>query len=538
MKKSLVPWLLILAVAAAVRLPALTAGLPYSSYVDENYVLHQVVHLVSDRTWEPTEYFYPPLTLYLIAAAATVYSPVYASGHGHPLQEDFSPFPPQYYDILEPSELIVVGRLVTLAFSLGIVVLTGVLARRLAGRPAGLAAAWLAALVPALVIRGAVVNVNPYVVFFALATFLFAEGAREGDRPRRDAILAGVMVGLATACKYPAGLLCLPVALAVLLSSASWGEKLRRLVLAGAASAAATVAANPPLVLRSGDVLKYMGMQSSFYENIEMGSYWEQAVHRAEWDLPLNHPEVGIVFLILAAAGLILAFRDRRWARALWGWLLFGIATGAVLASYDFRAFRNLLAFVPLACVLIGLLYSTLRQRISRPLWLDLAAAALPVVLFTPALNQYIRHQLALVDSREQAIHWLAGHVGPRDKVLVAEEVAFLPSRVASLGSRTDVQSWGRAKRRIYSRRYHYLVLGMPTNPRGGLKIGKTATDEILEDYSLVAGFGSDITHSHGANFRGNQQQVYVLKRKPRPDRVREPAAPPRRGAARRSAAP
>ncbi len=538
MKKSLVPWLLILAVAAAVRLPTLTAGLPYSSYVDENYVLHQVVHLVSDKTWEPTQYYYPPLTLYLIAAAAAVYSPVYAAGHGHPLREDFSPFPPQYYDILEPSELIVVGRVVTLAFSLGIVVLTGVLARRLAGRPAGLAAAWLAALVPALVIRSAVVNVNPYVVFFALAVFFFAEGAREGDRPRRDAILAGVMVGLATACKYPAGLLCLPVALAVLLSGAPWAEKLRRLVLAGAAAAAATVAANPPLVLRSADVFEYMRMQSSFYENIDMGSYWDQAVRRAEWDLPLNHPEVGLVFLLLAAAGLIVAFRDRRRARALWGWLTFGAATGVVLASYEFRAFRNLLAFVPLACVLIGLLYSTVRRRISRPLWLDLAAAALPVVLFTPALDQYIRHQLSLEDSREQGIRWLAGRVGPQDKVLIAEELAFLPSRVASLESRTDVQHWGRAKRRIYSRRYHYLVLGMPTNPRGGMKIGKTAAGEILEDYNLAVQFGSDITHTHGANFRGNQQLVYVLERKPRADRVRKPGTPPPRGAARRSAAP
>lgn len=538
MKKSLIPWLLILAVAAAVRLPTLTAGLPYSSYVDENYVLHQVVHLVSERTWEPTEYFYPPFTFYLIAAAAVAYSPVYAAVHGHPLREDFSPFPPQYYDILEPSELIVVGRLVTLAFSLGLVVLTGVLARRLAGRAAGLAAAWLATLVPALVVRGAITNVNPYVVFFALAVLLFAEGAREGDRPRRDAILAGVMAGLAAACKYPAGLLCLPVALAVLLSAAPWAEKLRRLVLAGAAAAVATVAANPPLVLRPDNVFKYMKMQSSFYQNVKMGSYWDQAVHRAEWDLPLNHPEVGLVFLLLAAAGLIVAFRDRRWARTLWGWLLFGASTGAVLASYDFRAFRNLLAFVPLACVLAALLYATLRQRISRPLWVDLAAAVLPIVLFTPALNQYTRHQLALEDSREKGIRWLAGRVGPQDKVLIAEELAFLPSRVASLGSRTDVQSWGRAKRRIYSRRYHYLVLGMATNPRGGMKIGKTAADEILEDYTLAAGFGSDITHTHGANFRGNQQLVYILKRKPRPDRVRKPGAPPPRGAARRSAAP
>lgn len=539
MKKSLVPWLLVLAVAAALRLPALTAALPYSSYVDENYVLHQVVHLVSERTWEPTQYFYPTFPLYLIAAAAVAWSPIYAAVHGHRLRDDFSLSPPQYYDILEPPELIVLGRLVTLAFSLGIVVLTGILARRLAGRAAGLTAAWLAALVPALVVRGAIININPPVAFFSLAALLFAERLREGDRPRRDAILAGIMVGLAAASKYPAVLVCLPVALAALVSEAPWVEKLRRLILAGAAAVITLLAAMPPLVLRLGNVLGDLKNQNSFYENVKIGSYWEQAVHRAEWDLPLEHPEVGVVFLILAACGLIAAVPDRRWAKTLWGWLLFGSAVGALLAPYDFRAFRNLLALVPLACVLVALLYTKIRQRVSRPLGVDLAAAVLPVVLFAPALNQYIRHQLTLEDSREQGIRWLAERAGPEDKVLIAEELAFLPNRVASLESSTDVLGWGRAKRRVYSRRYHYLVLGEIVNRRGEMKIGDTARAVILENYRLAAAFGSQHTHFHGANFRGNQQAVYILKRTPRPpDRVRKPAAPRRRGAGRRSAAP
>jgi hypothetical protein len=141
----------ILSIALLVRLPALTAGLPYSSYVDENHILHPAVHLLADRTWEPTQYSYPSFPIYLVAAAAWIYSPVYEAVHGRPLREDLSPFPYRIYEILEPPELIVIGRLVTLAFSLGFVVLTGLLARRLAGPAAGLFAAWLAALLPAFV---------------------------------------------------------------------------------------------------------------------------------------------------------------------------------------------------------------------------------------------------------------------------------------------------------------------------------------------------------------------------------------------------
>ncbi|HSS78149.1 MAG TPA: glycosyltransferase family 39 protein, partial [Thermoanaerobaculia bacterium] len=202
--KSLAAICALLVLAAALRLPALPAGLPYMSYVDEGHVLHHALHLLAKRTWEPDNYYYGSLTLYLVAGAAVAWSPVYAAIHGHPLSDDLSPSPPRYYDILEPVDLVVIGRLVTLFFSLGVVLLTGLLARRLAGPAAGFFAAWLAAWVPALVARSTIVNVNPLAAFFVLAALIFAEGARDGRHGRRDAILAGAMTGLAAAIKYPA----------------------------------------------------------------------------------------------------------------------------------------------------------------------------------------------------------------------------------------------------------------------------------------------------------------------------------------------
>lgn len=517
MMKRLLPWLLVLAVALAVRLPTLTAALPYMTYVDEGHVLHHVVHHLSVPTWEPSTYSYPTLPFYLVAGAAMAWSPVYELRHGRPLRAALSPVPFEYYDILEPADLLVIGRLVTLAFSLGIVLLTGLLARRLAGPGAGLFAAWLAALTPALVARSAIVNINPMVAFFALAALWFAEGARDGERPRRAAILSGVMTGLTGASKYPAALICLPVALAILLSRAPWKEKVLRLFLAGAAAVTALIIAMPALVLRPEGVLGGLREMSSVYGAQEAGSYWHQTVRRAEWDLPLEHPEVGIVFLILAAAGLVVGLREPRWSRTVWAWALFGAATGLLVAPYQFRAFRNLLSLVPLGCILVALLYAFLRQRVKRPVWMDATAALLPVLLFAPAHHQYIRYQLWLEDSREQALHWLAGHTGPRDKVLVAAELAFLPGRLKSLESRTEVLRWGQAKKRIYERRPQYILLGEVINLRGGLKIRSGARTRIGRHYQIAAKFGGHHSYSYGGVFRGNKQVIYILKKKPGP---------------------
>ena len=513
--RSAAPWLAILLVATAVRLPSLTAGLPYLAYVDEGHVLHHVAHHLVQRTWEPDTYSYPSLPFYLVAAAAAVYSPVYAAVHGRSLREDLRPPSLWYYDLVRPVDFLLLGRLVTLAFSLGLVVLTGLLARRVAGPPAGYLATWLAALAPALVARGTVVNINPIMAFFVLAALLFAEGAREGSFPRRDAALAGAMTGLAAASKYPAALVCLPVALAVLLSQAAWSEKLRRLVLAGAAAVAACVAAMPALLLRPEKVLHGMQRMSRVYGRQRLGSYWEQAVRRAEWDLPLEHPELGIAFLVLAAAGLAVALFERRWSRAVWGWVVFGAATGMLVAPYQFRAFRNLLALIPLACILIALLYVRVRRAVPRPLLVDLAAAALPVVLFAPALYSYIEDRVALRDSREEAIQWLGEHTGPRDTVLFVQEIAFMPARLATLEAGIDVKPWDRAKRRILKRNVDYVVLGSLVQRDGTARVPEERSRRILQGYAEVAAFGSSPTRMSRGAFKGNRQRTTILRRRP-----------------------
>ena len=413
-------WVAVLLVTAGVRVPAALAGRPYISYADEGNYLHRVVHLLATGGWDTGYYLYPTVPMYSVAAAARLYSPIYRAVHGHPLTRDLSPDPPFAYDFLEPPELLYIGRAFAVALSLGIVLLAGALAHGFAGRRAGLVAGWLAALTPALVIRGGIANVDIFATFFVLAALVAVERLRDrmaaaasaettrerGTVPSRGtaaagatppavdgatppavdgatppaadggaastaataaAVAAGALSGLAATSKYTSALVFLPVALAIVLAAPTSGRRLRLLALAGGAAALASVVAMPGFVLRTGAVLRDLHTQSSLYSTIPRGSYWQQAFVRAEWDQPLAAPEVGIAYTLLAALGLLAALADRRQARAAAGWLLFAAALGVVLAPYEFRPFRNLLPVVPLMAVLVGLLYARLRRAVDQP---------------------------------------------------------------------------------------------------------------------------------------------------------------------------
>ncbi len=274
----------------------------------------------------------------------------------------------------------------------------------------------------------------------------------------------------------------------------------------------------PPLLLRTREVIEGVIWMGRVYEAEKVGSYLHQIAARAEWDLPLEHPEVGIPFLLLTAAGLVTGLVDRRWRKATLVWLIFGLATVLLVAPYKFRAFRNLLALVPVACVLVSLLYARLREKAPRPLFVNLAAAALPAVLFAPALHQYTVHNLTLEDSREQVVRWLDAHASPKDRIFFAEELAFLPSRVGTLEAADEaITPWARARPRVFRRSFHYLVLGELVKPTGRPMIRPDVRFWIQRNYKVVAQFGEYPTHPVPLGFKGNRQIIYIFKRVPKP---------------------
>jgi hypothetical protein len=523
-------YLPILLVAAAVRAPTVTAGYPYLNYIDEGHVMHRVLYALRSGDWDPGWYIYPALPNYAILGAAWLYSPVYELVHGRSLRGDLPATLIRHYERVGPPDLLLLARVLGLLVSVATVALTGWLAARLAGRAAALLAAWLAALLPPLVVRAAVVNVDVYATFFVMAALCFAERLREpepGGTPRqgrRDAVLAGAMVGLALVSKYPQALVALAVVVAVLLarSEVGWPEKLRRLGLAAAAAAAAAALGMPALLLRTGRVVKALVFEASFYA-VPFGSYWDQAVRRAEWDLPLDFPELGWPLLALAAVALVAALADRRQARAVLGWGAYAAALGVLLSRFPFHAFRNLLSLVPLLAVLIGCLYAGVRRRVARPaarLTLDAAAIALPLALFAAPLSSYVGHQLSLVDSRHQAVRWLAAHVAAGETVVVAAELAFLPSELETVPAGVGEVHWPELRRDIGERRCRFAVLGEIFVHGLGPIPPAVWRDEILTRYAIRAAYGEEGPHGEPAwAFHGNRQRIYVLER-------REPAVP------------
>src|SRR5215213_1603237 len=199
--KAALPWIAVLLLAAAVRAPSLTAARPYINYVDEGNYLHVSARMIRDGRWIPDDFMYPSLPITAVAAAARAYGPIYRIRHeGRSLPSDVLTGHGGYYDVLEPFEILLLGRILDFLAGLGIVLVTGLLARRVArfesNTRAGLLAAFTAALLPALVARGGIATVDPYATLFVIACLFFTDRARTSDRPGREALLAGAMAGL------------------------------------------------------------------------------------------------------------------------------------------------------------------------------------------------------------------------------------------------------------------------------------------------------------------------------------------------------
>jgi len=522
--------LALLLVAAAVRLPNLTAGRPYINYVDEGNLLHPVVPMLRTGRWDPGWYMYPSLPLIAAAAAARIYDPFRRAAHGGRSLRDDLPPPGREYDVLSP-ELLLAARIVNLLVSLALVALAGLLARRLAGQERGPRAGWtaalLTALVPALAVRGAVAMVDPWAALFVLAALFFTDRLRTAGHPAADSLAAGAMAGFAFAAKYPAVLVGLVPAWLLLRGGRPWRGKLRLLLLLAAGGAAAAVAAMPGLVLHPTAVLAALRHQSALYKNLASEApLWRQALVRAEWDIPYGHPEIGTVLLLFALGGLIAALRDRDLAPSIQGWALFAAATLLLFSPQSFQPFRNLLPLVAPVCILAALLWTRLSARLARlhplspTLWTigaDAAGVLLVAGLFGLPLAGYVQERLHLRDSRTEAVDWLALRLRPDDRVLVVRELQIQPTELARLHARIDLRPWPALLKGLRRRPVRFVVAGEPP-AQGSAQGPETLPPEdrqaLLQAFEIRARFGETPTPPDPGWWRGNRQIVYVLERR------------------------
>ncbi len=517
----IVPWLAVLLLALlaiAVRAPSLTSARPYINYVDEGNYLHVPARMIRDGSWIPDQFLYPSLPINLVAATARAADPLYRLAHGgRSIRDDLLTKADTYYDLLEPFELLLLGRVLSFLAGLGVVLVTGLLARRVAGPRAGLFAAFVAALLPALVARGGFAMVDPYATLFVAACLLFTERTRtaEPGRDGREAVLAGAMAGFAFASKYPSILVSLSFALAVWLSRPSWRERLRLWTLGSLGAIGAALLAMPGLVFAPESVLAGLRRQSELYGLLTSPPLWPQVFKQAEWDLPFQGPELGWTFVLLFIAGLAVALWDRRTRIPALGWTLFLVLNLALYLRQSFQPFRNLLPLVPVLCVAVAVLFARIRERVPRPAWTDAAAFLLIGLLFGIPAVRFARERATFEDSRTQAVDWLERHGLPGQTVLVLENLAFQPSQLARLkGMNVEVYGWNDMRRPLLRRRVRYVVLTQMATMEDKPLIEPEWLRILDRRYKRRVQFGEQPVTAHPGHWHGNRQTMHILERR------------------------
>ncbi|HEV8577441.1 MAG TPA: glycosyltransferase family 39 protein [Thermoanaerobaculia bacterium] len=504
-----------LLVGALVRLPAVTAGYPYLEYVDEGHILHPVAQTLATGRWDPAQNNYPALPVLAIAGASRLLSPLAGVWRGAPNLDDVrSGY--LYYDQVEPPQLMIVGRGLSLLVSLASILLAGLLGRRFAGDAAGGLAALAAALLPALVFRGALVIVDVYAAFFVLAALTLLAGVERPDQLARLAA-AGACCGLAAVSKYPAVLVSLVVVAAVLLAPWRWRERLRGAALAGAAAVLAAAIVMPALWRDPlGVWTQQIARQSRIYSSLETPSYGSQAFGRVEWDLPrLPYAEMGYTFTILALAGLTVLIARPASRRFGIGCVLFTAALISLHAMYTFQAFRNLLPVAALACVTTGVAIATVGERLRWPRLTALIGAALLVAIFGPAARDYALERARLVDSRRQAMDWIAAKAPGGASVVIVEETAVPNGELARLRGRVRALPWPNIRRAVRQGKPRFLLAPDLVRRNGQPLISEVDRRWLLDRYALRATFGSEPAGAINTFWRGNHLRVFVLERRP-----------------------
>jgi 4-amino-4-deoxy-L-arabinose transferase-like glycosyltransferase len=401
--------LLILALAASLRLQGLGWGLPYSYQdPDEQVVLTHAFRIAAGHL-DPHFFLYPSLLFYVIAALLRAISVFYAP-HGLSLISRVS-------FITNPTPYYLAGRTVVVACGIASVYLSYRLGKETFSSAVGLLAALLLAVDPLHVHYSHVAVTDvPATMFGLLALLLFLRAAR---LPSARTLLAGALAaGLATGTKYNLGLLIIPGAIACWYVYRDQPAVHRGAALAahlGCRVALPMLAAflvSTPFALL--DLRRFLADFAHQNQIVARGWLGFENVHNGYWyNLSTNLlGSLGLVLLGLALAGLLLALIRRTQADLILA--PYVIVYYLYVSSWHELMDRYLLPIVPLLIVLavracLALASSPVRRR---TVLVAAAAALLGTATVAPALASvsYLR-SLNGPDTRTLAKTWIDRHV-------------------------------------------------------------------------------------------------------------------------------
>jgi 4-amino-4-deoxy-L-arabinose transferase-like glycosyltransferase len=429
------PLFWILLAAAGLRLAGLFWGLPAADGWDDDGFAPRNFLTALALTWKPGAYFtYPPLHALLLALPALPVAGL-ALAHAQALsQADViatitQPIYMTYFAVL--------GRLVSLAMSLGIIWCVGEMARLVAGTRAGLLAAIACALNFRLTYYGQVSNLDVPYLFWACLALLWCMRAVT-ERDARRFWPAALFAAAAVATKdqaYALFLLSLPLFLVLWFATDAWPRRHgRQIALTLLPAAAASLFL---LLLVDGAITNPSGFlhRVAFLTGPASQDYAEYLHGPVGW-LALLGDMGGMYAQGYGAAAMLLALlgiaahvrRSRDGARA--AGLLPLLAIVSFTVCFNFAALRSddrfLLPQGVLSCVYIGIAVELLAFHARA--WFRLAGRGLLALVALAALHRCVAIDAAMLfDPRYDAERWMAAHVRPGDVIETYGQNCFLP---------------------------------------------------------------------------------------------------------------
>lgn len=408
----------VLLVALLFRLHGVGFGLPALNDPDEPLFMMTAFEMLAKHSFNPEWFGHPATTL--LYCLALVMLAVGGIGIASDRFADINAFAGAVY--ADPGIVFLPARLFIVLCGVACVYLVYRLGRKLGDERLGLLAALFLAVNAVHVQYSQIIRTDVMAtVFMLLCVLVTVDLFREG-RPRAY-VLAGVLVGVACATKWPAALIAASPLCAGLYRCAHGHREVRRLILFGAVAGITLIAVSPYLLLDYPTVLGNLaGEARPFHPGATGGGFFSNLA----WYLA--HPlaaSLGWIGLALAVIGVAWPRRGRReWAIAvLPGAALFLLAVVSQALLWE-RWIVPLLPFATLALAraLCGLAdLSRARMRHPRR-WLEAAAALVLILPMAQATRLAANEQTH--DTRQIASAWVRAHV-PAGSTILVEHAAM-----------------------------------------------------------------------------------------------------------------
>lgn len=417
------PWLGKAALAAIVgmavvfHLRGIVRDLPYAPEADEPLVVQPAVAMASTGRLHPGWLGYPGSTvLYPLAAAVHVNEAVRNGGSLlHPNAAAAVRF------ARDPTEAYLLGRAITVAYSVMTIPLVYLCGRAAVGRGAGLVAAWLSSLSTLEVEHAQTVRTDSAALFFgALLLWLCA---RLYDRPGLAAhAAAGVAYGLATASRYlMAALVAVPLTVVLALARRVGVRAIRPGAAVGVACAIlAFVGSTPYFLFDLPAVVRDLRIQA---QPTHLGADGLGFLANLAWYLRQGIPALMTMPpAVLAGVGAVLALRSHALKA-----ILPIVAVAAFLVAISTSSLhwaRWIIPLLPPLCVLAAVPFDAgarwLERRGTRRAGRVVVVAAALALVSLPALRALVAFsaQLQEPSTRVLAHRWIVEHLPDRKSVV------------------------------------------------------------------------------------------------------------------------